>query len=346
MQFCLLVLQGVASLLLRVHSHKEPPVHSFGNEHSRSKRRLSSRRLDPTANIANAIEEEIAKGIKHPRFTLSAAFESNAFVEPETFEVHVVMTDPSVNEVTTFSIDGDSSKPAVVDTTKLLIADHHADLTSNFAILTVDEKVGTVSGIVQKDNRLVKWVQIVGGSAILSEANYDLPKDWTCTVDNETEDETPRRRLGKTHHHGHQHNHYGHSHNHFNPANIMNVAKELGLDNVKVQSHRRIYATDTFPNEYSYQVDLYVEVDTAMVTKHDPNDTVNMPNTIAYVNAVITAVSSIYEREVDTKREWKSCMLLKRWGHKYIHQTSLSSIPHTNTQYTSCISQRQQYMII
>ena len=292
-------------------------MHNFGNEHDRSKRRLSSRRLEPTANIANAIEEEIAKGVKHPRFTLSAAFENNAFVAPEPFEVHVVMTDPSVNEATTFSIDGGLSKPAVGDTTKLLIADHHSGLTSDFAILTVDEKDGTVSGIVQKDNRLVKWVQSVGGAAIVSEANYDPPKDWTCAVDNETKEETPRRRLGKTHH-GHEHNHYrhshSHSHNHFNPANIMNVAKELGLDNVKVQSHRRIYATDTFPNEYSYQVDLYVEVDAAMVTKHDPNDTVNMPNTIAYVNAVITAVSSIYEREVDTKRKWKSFNSFRVWG--------------------------------
>lgn len=315
MKFCLLVLQGLASAS-RVHAHMEPPLHYFGNEHDdNSKRRLSHRRLEPTANIASAIEEEIAKGIKHPRFTLTAAFESSAFiVAPEPLEVQVVLTDSSVNEATTFSIDGGPSQPAALENAKLLIADHHADSTSNFAILTVDGKDGTVSGIVQKDNRLVKWVQSAGGAAIVSEANYDPPQDWTCHVDSETKDETPKRRLGETHHRGHEHNHYrhnhnhGHSHNHFDPANIQDMTKHLGIDNVKVQSHRRTYATDTFPNEYTYQVDLYIEVDTAMVTKHDPNDAVNMPNTIAYVNAVITAVSSIYEREVDTKRKLKSCI--------------------------------------
>lgn len=75
------------------------------------------------------------------------------------------------------------------------------------------------------------------------------------------------------------------------------------------------------------KVDLYIEVDYDLVQNHD-TDTVNMPNTINYVNALVTAVSryvnqttsllvfqwiwslftdlccSIYEREVDTHREW------------------------------------------
>ena len=41
-------------------------------------------------------------------------------------------------------------------------------------------------------------------------------------------------------------------------------------------------------------VDLYIEIDGALVDKHD-TDKVNMPNTINYVNALITAASSVYE---------------------------------------------------
>lgn len=49
---------------------------------------------------------------------------------------------------------------------------------------------------------------------------------------------------------------------------------------------------------------LYIDVDTAMVTARDPTDAENMPNTIAYVDALITAVSAIYEKEIDTHREY------------------------------------------
>jgi hypothetical protein len=38
------------------------------------------------------------------------------------------------------------------------------------------------------------------------------------------------------------------------------------------------------------KVDLYIEVDYDLVQNHD-TDTVNMPNTINYVNALVTAVS-------------------------------------------------------
>jgi hypothetical protein len=36
-----------------------------------------------------------------------------------------------------------------------------------------------------------------------------------------------------------------------------------------------------------------------LIDKHD-TDKVNMPNTINYINALITAASSVYEKEVDT----------------------------------------------
>ena len=284
----------VVGWLFPVHAHDEPE-HIIGSKHQHRHSR-PPRRLEPSDNIANVIDEEIAKGITHPRFTLTAALEgSYAFDASEPFEVDVVLTDPSADKTTTFSVDGGESKP-IFSNTKLLIADNHDGTSSNFAILEVNEELGTVKGIVQKDNKLVKWIQDAGGDAVVSETNFDPPKDWTCNVKDGSKHGIFKRGLEESHD---DHDHHGHSHDF--EANIVNMANHFGLGTAKMQSHRDLYATDDFPNAYSYQVDLYIEVDTAMVTNHDPTDSVNMPNTIAYINALITAVSSIYEREIDTK---------------------------------------------
>jgi hypothetical protein len=271
------------------------------------------RRLEPTANIAAVINDEISKGVKHPRFTLTAAFDSGATqtggstrsfrnsATPQSFEVDVVLTDPSVTDDTSFSVNGGESKSAN-STIKFLVADHQSPTDTDFVILAVDEESGTVKGIVQKGTQLVKWVQDSGGVAVVSDASFDPPQDWTCDVNvvEQGVDIATRRHLEENQkhdhddsHHHHDHHHHGHGHDSFKLGNIADFAAQLGIEKVNLQSRRRMYATDTFPNAYSYQVDLYIEVDTAMVTTHDPNDAQNMPNTIIYINALITAISTI-----------------------------------------------------
>ena len=267
--------------------------------HSSSRPR---RRLEPNANIAAIIDEEISKGVKHPRFTLTAAIEitsqknrlrSLSSGTAELFEVHVVLTDPSVTESTSISANGGESHPAN-STTKLLVADHHVadESSSTFVILAVDEDNGSVKGIIQKDNRLVKWVQEAGETAVVSDASFNPPKDWTCGVDEIILDEDATRHLEKNRQHSREHDHHhsdSHDHDHFDLTNIKNFAELLGIEKMNLQSQqRRVYATDDWPNEYSYQVDMYIEVDTAMVHHHDPNDASNMPNTVAYINALMT----------------------------------------------------------
>ena len=319
----------------------------LGDEHQHSRPR---RRLEPNANIAAIIEDEISKGVKHPRFTLTASVESpasqnglrrnlNSETDGELFEVHVVLTDPSVTEATSISINGGESKPAN-STTKFLVADHHADVSeessSTFVILAVNEENGSVKGIVHKGDQLVMWVQESGETAVVSNASYDPPQDWTCNIDEIALDAETSRRLAKnknregSHDHDDDHSHSSHSSHSDNHFNLGNFAQQLGVEKMNLQSQRRrIYATDDWPNEYSYQVDMYIEVDTAMVAFHDPGDTTaNMPNTVDYINALITgkcliffmdqdwinhffdlifmstsikAISTIYMREVDTK---------------------------------------------
>lgn len=295
------------ALLAGVQQHGAHAAH-LGDDRQHSRPR---RRLEPNANIAAIIEDEISKGVKHPRFTLTATADStasqqsglrrslNSETEEELFEVHVVLTDPSVTDATSISINGGESKPAN-STTKFLVADHHADVSessSTFVILAVDEENGSVKGIVQKDDQLVKWVQESGETAVVSDASYDPPQDWTCTVDEVTLDGETSRHLKNRedshgHDHSHNHGHSSHSHNHFN---LGNFAEQLGIEKMNLRSQRRrIYATDDFPSSHSYQVDMYIEVDTAMVNHHDPTDAVYMPNTVNYINALITGKCLIH----------------------------------------------------
>ncbi len=63
-----------------------------------------------------------------------------------------------------------------------------------------------------------------------------------------------------------------------------------------------MYPTDNFPDTYSYQVDFYIEIDLALVVHHG-GSAIDMTGAIDYINALVTAASAIYEREVDTHCE-------------------------------------------
>ena len=275
----------------------DPEFMQENRHNSKPRPRPRRRRLEPADNIVDVINEEISKGVKHPRFTLTAAFEDttqqsrlrrfytrNSDTTPEPFTVDVVLTDPSITEATSFSVDGGESKLTnSSSTTKFLVADHNTDSSSSFAILVVDLESGSVKGIVQKDQQLVKWVQDAGEAAVVSDASFNPPSDWTCSATGTV----VGRNLEENHDHS-SHDYDHDSYHDFNLANVKNFTNQLGIERMNLQNRRRIYATDDWPNEYSYMVDLYIEVDTAMVTNHDPSDAANMPNTINYINALIT----------------------------------------------------------
>jgi hypothetical protein len=61
-------------------------------------------------------------------------------------------------------------------------------------------------------------------------------------------------------------------------------------------NNRELYPTDSFPQLYTYQVDLYIEIDDKLV-EYNGDD---LTTALAYVNALVSATSAIYEYEVDT----------------------------------------------
>ena len=59
-----------------------------------------------------------------------------------------------------------------------------------------------------------------------------------------------------------------------------------------------MYPTESFPHLYTEHVNLYIEIDLALV-----NHNTGMAGAINYVNVIVTAASTIYERDIDTHRE-------------------------------------------
>lgn len=79
---------------------------------------------------------------------------------------------------------------------------------------------------------------------------------------------------------------------------IRKIRKQIPMRQRNYDHERKLYATDAFPQMYTYQVDMYIEIDEQVIMNNG-----GMDNAIQYVNAVITAASAVYEREIDTHRE-------------------------------------------
>ena len=61
------------------------------------------------------------------------------------------------------------------------------------------------------------------------------------------------------------------------------------------ERRRELYPTDAFPNKWSYEARLYVEIDSILVANNG-----GLTQATTYVNALMTAISAMYEEEVDT----------------------------------------------
>ena len=246
------------------------------------------RQLAPDSSIIDELNSQLDAGIKHPRFTLSALFgDSSLFADADPFEIDVVLTNPSVGKSTSYSSDG---KKSYVDSSiKLLVADRSVNPHSHeFAILAVNEKTGSVSGLVQKDKQLLKLEQLGGEQSVVSAISNDTPRNWTCLVDSLHHEKGEVDNIREDNNLTVEHI----THKHRLPKNNVFGTR-------RGRNRRQLYATDTFPNAWSYQVDLYIQVDDEFVASRD-TDTTNMPNSIDYVNALVSAVSSIFEFEIDT----------------------------------------------
>jgi len=107
--------------------------------------------------------------------------------------------------------------------------------------------------------------------------------------------------------HGHDGHHHKHHHGVHDDDFLSQLRSDLGNSRVDMVNRRRVarknrelYPTDKYPQLYSYEVDLYIEIDATLYRNQNSDAT----RTIAYVNALVTAASAIFEKEIDTRREY------------------------------------------
>ena len=281
---------------------------------------------DPSAPAA-------ASGGKEDAEPLIGAKVDTAEAPPSTYEINVVEANPSITDATIITIKEDGSSFTVADLNLnqyLLVSADHVE--GDFALLAVDALTNQVEGMsIRNGEKLVKVKQMPGGSTtVTAQKEFVPPADWKCGVDEVfVNNQNSGRRLRHPHahhHHDHDHNHdhaddhdYDHHDDFFSKMNLLGDA----TDNVGVSFGKRrareLYPTDSFPQKYTYEVDLYIEIDSYLVANNG-----NLAGAVNYVNALISAISAIYEEEIDTHCEFPCVKLF----HIYplFHYTSNSII--------------------
>jgi hypothetical protein len=272
------------------------------------------RRLLPQESVILVLNEEIASGSTNPHFIISAdTSNANGLFESAStqYEIEVVLADTSVTFATTYSVNGGPSQQVQeMSSTKFLVSPKvlmDGSHSGNFVLLVVNDDTGEVTGLAKREGEgLVKLQQMPGESLNATEDKFEPPADWTCGttpefVQSHSKIQHLDRRLRQEkHEHIHRPNEHDNHHHHDNLRhshdNLFYDFELFGGDGVKTfAKRRRLYATDSFPQLWTYQVDLYIELETAFVTHHG-----SISNAIAYVNAIVTAISQLYEKEVDT----------------------------------------------
>mmetsp|Transcript_21205 Transcript_21205/g.47339 ORF Transcript_21205/g.47339 Transcript_21205/m.47339 type:complete len:836 (+) Transcript_21205:1393-3900(+) len=203
----------------------------------------------------------------------------------------------SFDEHSTYSL-GDGEDRPVVLSKQVLVSTDPEDV---FSVLTVDLRTQGTHGFFSEkktgNNRgkVFTLSQERGKDVDTVEAAAFKPPAWHCGVDDFTTSSisTPPKgdenrllqefsQMGRAHHH----HHHGENDLFAVGQNLRGSKGNLG---------RRLYYTDNYPKAYTYQVDLFIEVDQAFVDNHG-----SYQAALEYIDVLFSAASAIYEQEIDT----------------------------------------------
>ena len=281
------------------------------------------RRLKSNESIGQYLRRTQIEGIARPRFTIVGEINYDAADGgPQEIDFDVVQAHSAVTDATTYSLHGGDILPVPDMGIKFLVSDNQQDdrigNLETFSFFAVDVYTGSVNGISQTEDEEPMNIaqQMVDSDSThvttVTKADAFVPPDWTCGVTGSggrgQNNPIDRRVLAKDmeeedHHSGH--NHFLHSNINDEKPNFFSLMESLN-DHAKTfpeknskSRERKLYATDNFPALYSYEVGLYIEIDAGFVAANN-ND---FGSAIQYVNTIVTAASSIYEREIDTHCE-------------------------------------------
>ena len=291
--------------------------------------------VDKETNIASMVESELlSKNLFSGKWNFQdeIRFAIKDLVVPGTGSEKVdldLRLASSFDGQSTYSLD-DGLKRPIIPSKQVLVS---ADPDEIFAAVLVDVETLNTFGFFQSGNGNNNPVASSGkifqlsqkkGTAMQAEQSADFkPPAWHCGADLDefqiasvaaNDDEITRgkggehaptstlsndrdqRRLDDAKediHHGHHH------HDHFfdhasEVESLSSIGKSLRGSRNEI-GRRALYYTDDYPKSYSYQVNLYLEIDQAFEDNHG-----SFQAALDYIDLLISAASAIYEKEIDT----------------------------------------------
>ena len=230
----------------------------------------------------------------------------------------------------TYSLDDGLKRPIVPSKQVLVSADDSDEI---FAAVLVDVETQNTYGFFQSGNgnnnpgaSNGKTFQLSQkkGTAMQAEQSADFkPPAWRCSSDldefqiasvaaNDDEithgkggehaptstlsNDRDQRRLDDAQEDIHRsHRHHGHL---FDQSSEVESLSSIGMSlrgSRNEIGRRALYYTDDYPKAYSYQVNLYLEIDQAFEDNHG-----SFQAALDYIDLLISAASAIYEKEIDT----------------------------------------------
>ena len=209
----------------------------------------------------------------------------------------------SFDERSTYSL-GDGEDHPVVLSKQVLVSTDPEDI---FSVLTVDLSTQDTHGFFRRNGKkkgdsrgkVFTLSQKQGKNAEAVEAAAFKPPAWQCGVDNFEDGSMSTaakdhkgRFLVESDKRGDANDRHHHDHHHF--ENDL-IAVGQSLRGSKGNLGRRLYFTDNYPKAYTYQVDLFIEIDQAFVDNHG-----SYQAALEYIDVLVSAASAIYEQEIDT----------------------------------------------
>ncbi|KAL3778624.1 hypothetical protein ACHAWO_007429 [Cyclotella atomus] len=267
--------------------------------------RLSLLKLFLLISSTHAAPSTIGASMRSARANGHASFQINAEkADGSTFQFNVVEASiPALNANTQLKLaDGSTSSIGAGVLHTLLVSD--GDNGETFALLAVDED-DNVHGIVDRKNEKPMKIRQNGnnGKAFAEEETNLVAPDWSCGTDHVDAEGNPfHRDLEEDHHHDHEHehdhrdhSHHDHSHHHKIESAMQSLSKQLRGTKINPLNKQPVRHLQSSSN-YNYQVDLYMEIDNAFVTRSGGT----MQTALNYINSLVTAANVVYEVEIDT----------------------------------------------
>ncbi|KAL3803319.1 hypothetical protein HJC23_009283 [Cyclotella cryptica] len=265
--------------------------------------------LKPDQNLAEQFRSTADAG----GFTIAAEIQDN---EHETFagttDTRTILIDvvkvntPAVTPDTVIERDGKRSLVEYEKLNTLLVSDTSTSRgRESFALLSFDPRSEDWYGIVDSDDNggYYKVGRKKGGTAQAMIDMAGTPPVWECAVgDDFTVDEDGHRRRSHTHGRflrheeelGIEHEQKNHQYDLHETSAMKALTEALQEANIDFTNKQPVFDA---AGSYSYQVDLFIEIDNEFIQNSGNGD---FDTALNYVNALVTAANVVFEKEIDT----------------------------------------------